>query len=104
MTKVSIKAKPTFTDTVSISRPAEEPLKLKLIFKHRRKSELKEFIETSKDREELDVAMDIVHGWVDVEEEFSRDALAGLLEDFHNASDDIANAYIKALMEARRGN
>jgi hypothetical protein len=103
MTKVSIKAKPTFPATVAIGAPGGEPLKLPLIFKHRTKSQLKEFTDASKGRPELDLVLDMVDGW-DAEEEFSREAVAELLEGYHTAGDDIAKAYVSELIGARRGN
>lgn len=104
MAKVSIKAKPTFNAEVSIPRPGSDPLKIVAVFRHRTKKELASFLEQSRGCEDLDITMGMLDGWVDVEEEFSRDAVEGLLEDFYGAADAFAFAYVRELQKARSGN
>lgn len=105
MTKVSIKPDPTFRVEVEIPRPGKEALKLPLLYKHRGKAELEEFRKTDPGRlrEDIDVVMDMVEGW-EANEEFNREAMAGLLNNFHAAGDAIVGAYISELRRARSGN
>lgn len=105
--QASINAKPTFVATVEIRRPGEDgPMKFRGIFKHRTKDQFAAFAQASKDapQPDLDAVLDVLVGWEEMAEEFSRDNVASLLQNFHQAADDIARTYVRELGPARLGN
>jgi hypothetical protein len=96
----------TFPATVDIPRPGRKPAKLKLIFKHKDEDQLKEWLAGAKDaKTDADWLLGIVGGWEGVAGEFSPEALATLVRNYHApAVTAIVDKYLAELTEARRGN
>jgi hypothetical protein len=111
VSKVSVKAKPTFFAKVTIPAP-EGALVLDLEFKHRTRKEFDAYIQQVQSRTaegegsvaEVDQVLELVAGWRNVEEPFSKEAVADLLENFHAASRTIGSRYHDELTQARLGN
>lgn len=97
----------TFAATVDIPRPGgAEPAKLRLIFRHKTKEELNAWLasgtDVKSDAEWLGV---IVAGWEGVNTDFSPEALALLVSNYHQpAVEAIAAKFLSELTEVRRGN
>ncbi|MCV6904837.1 MAG: phage tail assembly chaperone [Achromobacter xylosoxidans] len=96
----------TFAATVDIPRPGAEPAKLRLTFRHKTKEELNAWLasgtEVKSDAEWLGV---IVVGWEGVSVDFSPEALALLVSNYHQpAVEAIVAKYLSELTEVRRGN
>lgn len=98
---------PTFLAEVAIPVPGGGKEKLKLVFKHKTREQLEQYIERSRGttpEEEPGLLTEIIDGWQDVDQEFSREALAELLSNHHGAGFHIMEAYIDELTGRRRGN
>lgn len=99
-----IQPAPTFWATVSIPITGGDPEPLAVEYKHRTVDDLQEFANSMRDRPPLDVCADMLVGWKDVDEEFSREALARLLQNYPLAADTFATQYLAAYRDAKRGN
>lgn len=104
--QASIKANPTFTETISIPRPGGEPMKFKGVFKHRTKDQFIEMAKSAKDdlKGDVESVMDVLVDWQDMAEPFNRENVATLLQNYFSAADEIAMTYVRALGSARLGN
>lgn len=99
-----LKAHPTFPRTVELKTLAGEVVPLQLEMRHMRRSVLKEFSENLVGRSDDDIVADIVAGWIDVDTEFSKEALFELLQEYANAAGAIWADYQAAYQEAARKN
>jgi hypothetical protein len=106
-----LNANPEFTADVQITRPGEpKPGTIRFRFRHMGRTAFKAWVETAGGRDDPDYLLDAVAGWEGVTDasgqpvEFSREALAQLLDAFPAAGQDIFVAYGKALHESRTGN
>lgn len=112
---------PTFWAPVSIVIPgSEEEGVIKIEFRHKTKTELKEFFspadnktpadktplddKTPEKNKDLADMMEIVHGWEGVSGPFNEKNMAELLENYHGAAQSILNGYVKALVTAKQKN
>lgn len=97
---------PTFAGTATIVVPGGEAEKLRLVFRHKTRDDAKAFFERAAKAEEKEstLLLEIIAGWEDVDAEFSEDALAKLLQNYHTAPSAIFEAYMAELTAARRGN
>lgn len=93
---------PTFSAKVQIFDGPDGAITLE--FRHRTRDGLAEFLESSKDRDDIDIVMDIVAGWSDVSAEFSREAMTRVIQNYHPAALTIVRAYVDELTKARTGN
>lgn len=96
-------AKPTFTACVAIPVPGEAASPLNVTFLHKRKSALREWIDASKDKDDLAALMEVMQGW-DADAPFSEAALCGVLEDFPGAALALYRAYVEESTGAARKN
>lgn len=103
---LKLKPNPTFTASVSIPVPGEDPAKVSLVFKHMSQPEFTAFMrgESAATRSDLDTVMAIVVGWSGVEAEFSRDAMRDLLDNYHGAGRAISERYAMELVLGKQGN
>jgi hypothetical protein len=102
---------PTFTADVPIPVPGGSTAKLKLVFKHKTREEIREYFarvgggtDTDAAESDADVLLEILAGWEDVDADFSRDALNLLLENYPAAPRAIFDTYLAELTGQRRGN
>ena len=105
--QASIKASTTFRAPVEIRRPGDEPpLKFIGIFKHRSRDQFEALAKDSREnpRKDLDAVLEVLQGWEEMLEPFSRENVEELLQNFHEAADVIASTYVRELGPARRGN
>lgn len=102
-TKFSLKPNPTFKRDVEIPVPGEKPAKLNFVFRHKTRNELKEFVDSLADREDIDTVMDVACGW-GIDESFDEDNVEVLLQNYPGSALAIINAYLNEVSGARKGN
>lgn len=103
MAKLVLTAAPTFKTNVLIPVPGKKPTPVEFVFKGRTKTEFKTFLEGLRDREDLDVILDICKGW-ELTEEFGSEAVTQLMEQYIGSARAVIDAYINELSGARLGN
>jgi hypothetical protein len=98
---------PTFKAEVAIPTVEGEG-KITFEFKHKGRKALKEYIDSLGEgenaREDADALGELIAGWSGVDETYSPDALATLLDAYPVASRAIFEAYNRALLEGRSKN
>lgn len=100
----SITPNPVFTIPVQISVPGEAvPATITVRFKHKNKAALKALGERI-EKGELDdpqVLTELVDGWQDVDQPYSREALEALLNNYPASAGELLTAWRKAISESR---
>ena len=93
----TLQPNPTFKADVDITIPGSKPAKIGIEFKHLKRSERDAFVGRARDgADDRDLLGEVVVGWTGVDQPYSRDALATLLENYPGAGLDIFMAFIKA--------
>lgn len=104
----SINPNPTFAAEVAIPVAGGGTEKLNLLFKHKRRDDVREFFarasEGADGESDADVLLEIVEGWEDVDAPFSREALDQLVQNYPAAPRAIFDTYLAELTGQRRGN
>lgn len=102
----SLDAPATFPAVVDIPRPGMEPAPLRLVFRHMTGEQLNAWLAGSKEaKSDAEWLAGIVEGWEGVSAEFSVDALAKLVNNYHApAVTAIVDKFLAELTEVRRGN
>ena len=103
MAKLKLIANPTFKFIVGIPVAGGEPAPVEMIFKHRTKTELDEFIKTRADKTDAESFTDMVVGW-DLEDTFSAASVDTLLENYAGAGLATFRVYIDQLIQAKLKN
>jgi hypothetical protein len=93
----------TFPATVQIPN-GDAPLPLKVVFKRKNKTDLTEFTVRAATLNDIDLCTEIIAGWEDVEEGYSRDALEKLLSAYSGAALAIYMRYLDSHARAERKN
>ena len=92
---------PKFSAPVSIPVPGQGEAEITVIFRHKKKSDLQAYLDNAKGRSDLDSCAEIVTGWSGVEADFSAEALAALLDNYHGAGLAILQTYLRELTGQR---
>lgn len=102
---------PTFACQVQITVPGQtEQAKLDLVFRHKGRKALREWIDGAKDRRDGPFLAEVIESWSGVENakgepvDFSADSLDELLDEYQASGEEIFSAYLRALTEARGKN
>lgn len=103
MAKLALTAAPTFRSNVLIPVPGKKPVPVEFIFKGRTKPEFQAFLDNLRDREDVDVILDLATGW-ELEDAFVKESLEQLLQSYIGAARAIIETYINELTAARLGN
>ncbi|MBE4989803.1 hypothetical protein INF61_20495 [Enterobacter cloacae complex sp. P18RS] len=112
MTQFSLIPNPTFSVTASIPRAGDEDGKLTFTFRHKTLEELRAMDSKMQKAAEgkkaviepqADYLMEIVEGWA-LPDEFNRENVIVLLQNYPRAFDSIGMAYTKELMGIREKN
>lgn len=112
MTQFTLIPNPTFSATASIPQAGKEDGKLTFTFRHKTLEELRaldEQLQKKADGKKAPIApqadylMEIVEGWA-LPDEFIRDNVIVLLQNYPRAFDSIGLAYTKELMGIREKN
>ncbi|OZI31732.1 hypothetical protein CAL29_28070 [Bordetella genomosp. 10] len=102
--KFTLNPQPTFKHKVKLPIPGADFAEVEFTFRHRSKSEFKEFMEQAKDQEDdAALVMDMACGW-ELQESFDRENVEKLVENFVGAARAIFTAYVDELIKARVGN
>ena len=101
--KLTLTQNPTFRAKVSIPIPGDKATDVEFTFKARTRDQFKEFIEALKDREDVEVIMDIACGW-ELDDAWSAENVEKLTQIYIGASKAILEKYITELSNARLGN
>lgn len=101
--KFVLTAAPTFKAKVLIPVPGAAATPIEFTFKGRTKDQLKTLVDSMRDREDLELVMDIVSGW-DLDEPFSEEAVDQLLQNYIGSGKAIISKYLDELTAARVGN
>lgn len=116
MAEFKLNPKPTFKADVSIPRPGDEDGVLTFTFKHKTRSQLERLEKTLRETSEqlsetgtysnepmADFLMEICAGWA-LAEEFNRENMLVLLDNYPRAFDSIATQFTRELMAVRGKN
>src|SRR5262245_61090138 len=77
--KLKLKPDPFFRAPVPIPIPGSDPVNVEMVFKHRTRTELDEWVRTREGKSDIDTFMDMVIGW-DFEDEFTKENADALIE------------------------
>ena len=94
---------PTFSVDVLIPVPGEAGRSLKVTFRHKRRSALREWIEASKEKDDVTALLEVIDGW-DADVAFSESAFKDLIEDLPGAAMVLFRAYVEESSGAARKN
>ena len=102
----SLDAPTTFSAVVDIPRPGKDPAPLRLVFRHLTGEQLSAWLAGTKEmKSDAEWLAVIVEGWEGVSAEFSVEALAKLVNNYHApAVTAIVHKFLAELTEVRRGN
>lgn len=100
----TIQPKPTFVSEVEIPT-ADGVAKIKFEFAHKGRKALTKFIDSltveGEPRDDADALGEIVVGWKGVDQPFSQEALATLVDNYPAAAKSLFNAYLPAMLEGK---
>ena len=103
----ALQPKPTFKANVTINTPGGEGT-IKFEFKHMGRKALKSFFEGLGEgenaRPDEEAMLDLIAGWDGVDEKFSPEALATLLDNYPGSAKNIFEAYNRGLFEGKQKN
>lgn len=100
-----INPQPTFKADVSITVPGQsEPATIVVEYKHRTREQITELIETSKGEQFASFVGDLIAGWEQVDEPFSQESLARLLNNYPAAGQELYVGFLTELTKAKRKN
>lgn len=109
----SIDPSPTFASQVKLTRPGDAPAgQITITWRHMGREQLREWLDAMADSSlsDVDGLLKAIAGWdgvvdkLDQTVEFSRAALARLLDAYQTAGAELVRAYVTALTESRLGN
>lgn len=114
MGKLKLVPNPTFIADVEIPIAGSEPCVVKMTFKHRTRKEWNAWIAAAKQKaesttpltpeqeqaQEVAAFMDVVTAW-DLEEEFNRDNVGTLIQNYFAAASAAIDTYAKELWKAK---
>ncbi len=103
MAKLSLAAAPTFKAKVGIPVAGGDAVPVEMVFKHRTKKQLDEFIESRKGKGDTESFMEMVVGW-DLVDEFNADNVEMLLQNYIGAALETYRTYIDQLFQGKLKN
>lgn len=98
---------PTFSAKVPLSIPGQaKPAEIEVEFKFLTRKKVAEFYERlrTESKEDADALAEIIVGWKGIDEAYSPEALAMLLDNYPAASRDLFASFNRELMESRQKN
>ena len=102
--KFTLNPQPTFKKEVKMPIPGAGFVDVEFTFKHRSKSEFKEFMELAKDQDDdTALVMDVASGW-ELQEPFDKEHVEKLVDSYVGAARAIFTTYVDELIKARVGN
>ena len=100
MAKLKLNPEPTFKAKVGIPVPGSRPAEVLFTFKHRTRDEVLAWVEGSHDATDVESVLDVVVGW-ELEDEFNRDNVERLCNNYPGSGLVIVSAYLDELRGAR---
>lgn len=100
MAKLSLIANPTFKAMVGIPIAGSEPVQVELIFKHRTKDDLNQFIKDRPGKSDEESFMDMVCGW-ELEDPFDTESVNKLLQNYSGTGLATFRVYLDELLQAK---
>lgn len=99
----SLNPDPTFTIAVKIPVAGGKTTAIDVTYKHMTRTEVDEYLERNKDRDDVESAMDIMAGW-GLTEEFNQENVARLFENYGGSGRAVIQTYLREIWGAREGN
>lgn len=103
MARLKLNPDPTFSAKVGIPVPGAAAADVGFTFKYRDRDALRQWIDDTRDAEDVACVADCVVGW-DLEDEFSRDNVERLCRAYPGAAREIVGRYVRELAGIRQGN
>lgn len=100
MAKIKLNPDPTFSAKVAIPVHGSAPVDVCFTFKHRTKDDLAAWLETIKDKADVDVAMECVTAW-EFDDAFNAANIGKLFQNYIGSPGAIIQAYMDELLAAR---
>lgn len=100
---LKLEAEPTFKTKVGIPVPGRGDVDVEFTFKWRSKDEWKAFLEQAKDMEDVKYVMEVAIAW-QLNDAFTPENIAKLLQKYQGAAHAIAVTYTRELIGARLKN
>jgi hypothetical protein len=101
--KLSLNPSPTFSANVNIPVAGGAPVPVQFTFKHRTRDALREFLDKLKDRDDVDVVLDIASGW-DLEDPFGKKSVEQMVQNYIGSAKAVIDTYLTELTAQRLGN
>lgn len=98
---------PTFAWDVALTAPGGESRPLRVVYRHMGKERLalwRAEVAMRPESDELDILLEVMAGWENTDQPFSREALSRLLDNHHRAAEELYLGFLQGLAGARRGN
>lgn len=103
MAKISLNPDPTFTAKVPVPVAGAGNVSVEFTFKHRTRSQVKQWLSDIKDKADEDVILQCVSGW-ELDDELNTKNVQLLCENYVGASGSIVETYLNELLAARTKN
>ena len=101
----TVTPRPTFRAPVKLTVPGEEtPAEIDVTFAHLPREAFRAWLERAWKQHDLETMREIVRDWSGVDEPYSEANLQLLLDNYPAASQELLEAYCKALTESRAKN
>jgi Phage tail assembly chaperone len=101
--KFTLTLAPTFKAKVNIPIPGADAIPVEFTFKGRTREAFKDFIDNLKNREDVDLILEMCSGW-ELEDAFDKDNIATLALNYLGAPTAILDKYLAEMNKARLGN
>lgn len=96
---------PTFPYTVAITVPGRDSQLLSLVFKHKKKSEVTDFLDRARGGVNLSMVREMVHSVIDKKDgQTDEQFLELLIENYPAATGDLLATYLREVTESRLKN
>ena len=96
---------PTFKAKVGLSvAGAAKPVEIEVEFRYLKKSEVKAFFDNLDGKNDAEALTEILIGWSGIDQPYTADALALLLDNYPASARDLFGAFSRELLEARTKN
>jgi hypothetical protein len=97
--------KPSFKTKVDISIAGEaRPASIEVEYKYMTKSQVRDFFNALEGKTDVEALGEIIVGWSGVDQAYSADTLAMLIDEYPSASTELFDTFRRELFEAKRKN
>lgn len=103
MAKIKLIPEPTFTAKVPVPVPGGKPVEVEFTFLHRKRDEVKAWIDANSDASDSETVMWCAKGW-ELDDEFTAENIDTLCQNYAASGVAILQTYFDALRGARTKN